>query len=154
MGRLISALASYVRQPALDFIAEATNAGIPLLIVDIDRTAKEQLVKIADHVSWTTHSKHEPQPPENLSEALDVVPTALLGTKFWSPDHPLWQKLGPIGEKHGFEWGGRWKHINNGKGDVSHFQWIHKVIPALQKPAPILEAKSGDDIVAETTGAL
>lgn len=128
MGREITALASYMQPLAIALLQNAKDAGIDCMVVDTDRTPKEQTQKIIDHVSWTEHSKHEPQPPEMKSEAIDICPLVLLGTKFWSPDSPLWQLLGPIGESLGLEWGGRWKHINNGKGDVSHFQYRHKPI--------------------------
>jgi len=63
---------------------------------------------------------HLPQPPEGKSKAIDIVPLSILSEHKpdWDPEHPDWQKIGPIGEKLGLEWGGRWEH----HPDPSHFQ--------------------------------
>lgn len=53
-----------------------------------------------------------------------------------SYDYALYYKAGPIGEKLGFTWGGRWP-----SRDLVHFQWdkplgSYKVPPRPQKPLP------------------
>lgn len=123
MGNSLTELASYVEPLATQFLADSAAADVPCVIVDTGRTPAEQQVKLSEGVSWTTHSKHEPQPPEWKSEAFDACPQVLLATKLWSPGSPLWLKIGLIGESLGLEWGGRWTHINNGRGDPSHFQY-------------------------------
>ena len=122
MGRDISELASYVQPLCLKFLSAASAAGIPCIIVDTGRTSAEQVQKLAQGVSWTRHSRHEPQPPEMKSEAFDVCPVAYLSMKGWNPGGPLWPKLGNIGESLGLEWGGRFP-INPPYGDPGHFQW-------------------------------
>jgi hypothetical protein len=136
VGRDLNALASYFLPRARAFIADCAATGVPVRVVDTDRTRSEQQTKLAQGVSWTTYSKHEPQPPEQKSEALDVVPKAILEEHKpnWDPDNPLWLKIGEIGEAHGMEWGGRWKHVNNGKGDPSHFQYKRPPAQVLTDP--------------------
>lgn len=124
MGNSITELASYVQPLCEEFFSRAQAAGIPLTLIDTGRTPTEQEQKLADGVSWTTHSKHLPQPPEGKSEAFDVCPKEYLLMKGWNPGGPLWAELGAIGEKLGLFWGGRWTHIDNGKGDPGHFQYI------------------------------
>lgn len=129
MGNSLDALASYFRPQVDDFLGQCEALGIPLIVIDTDRTTAEQQEKLAQGVSWTNNSKHLPQPPEGKSEAIDVCPTVYLAMKLWNPSGPLWQKIGSIGEQAGMFWGGRWTHINNGHGDPGHFQYIHQSSP-------------------------
>jgi hypothetical protein len=123
MGKELSALASYFRPQVDSFLAAAEAAGIAITVIDTDRTPAEQQVKLAQGVSWTEHSKHEPQPPEGKSEAIDTCPTEYLSMKLWNPGGPLWAQIGGIGERCGMFWGGKWVHLNGGRGDPSHFQY-------------------------------
>lgn len=125
VGNNITELASYVIPLCQQFLASAQGAGISCILVDTGRTPIEQEQKLAQGVSWTTHSKHLPQPPEGKSEAFDVCPTAYVAMKGWNPAGPFWAQLGAIGERLGLVWGGRWTHINGGKGDPGHFEYYH-----------------------------
>jgi hypothetical protein len=120
--------ASYARPLFEQLLQNCAKAGIPCRIVDIIRTPSQQEQKLKDKVSWTEHSKHLPQPPEQKSEAIDIVPLAILSEHKpdWDPTNVLWQKIGAIGQATGLLWGGTWKHLNNGLGDPSHFEYIHK----------------------------
>ena len=71
--------------------------------------------------------------PEMLSEAIDIVPLVILAENKsdWDPTNPVWQTIGQIGLAIGLEWGGRWKGLNNGLGDPSHFQYIK---PSKEEP--------------------
>lgn len=124
MGKDLNELASYFLPIALQLIDGCAAIGVPVRVVDTGRTRTEQLIKLVNKVSWTEYSKHEPQPPEEKSEAIDVVPLSILAENKpdWDPDNPVWLKIGVVGEGLGLEWGGRWAHVNNGKGDPSHFQ--------------------------------
>ena len=115
---------SHARPLFEQLLQSCAAAGVPCRIVDIFRTATQQEQKLAQGVSWTSHSKHEAQPPEGKSKAIDIVPLSILGEHKpnWDPTHPDWLKIGVIGEKLGLEWGGRWTHLNGGVGDPSHFQ--------------------------------
>jgi len=131
MGTSLDALASYFRPQVDLFLADPDVVAMDLVVVDTDRTPTEQEQKLATGVSWTSYSKHEPQPPEGKSEAIDVCPRAYTVMKGWNPTGPLWDQLGAIGERYGMFWGGRWVHINNGRGDPGHFQYIHPSIQVL-----------------------
>lgn len=112
--------ASYFLPIAQQLIEQANSAGLYVVIIDVDRTPAEQEQKLAEGVSWVTRSKHEPQPPEGKSEAIDLCPKSLLATKNWSPGSSLWAQLGAIGESLGLRWGGRWK-----VQDMGHFEYVH-----------------------------
>lgn len=57
------------------------------------------------------HSMH------NYGLALDVAVFSKDG-KTYHGDHALYRELGPLGESLGFEWGGRWKFV-----DEPHYQF-------------------------------
>lgn len=68
-----------------------------------------------------------PQPPENLSEAIDIAPVHLMKMKNWAPEHPDWVKIGEVGKSLGLKWG-VWKNNANGvlkNIDPGHFEYIH-----------------------------
>jgi len=119
MGNSIDELASYMQPLCRQFLAAATDAGIDCYLVDTGRTPDEQEQKLAQGVSWTTNSKHEPQPPEMKSEAFDVVPMVYTHMKLWNPSGEYWAKLGEIGEGLGLRWGGRWTT----HPDFGHFEY-------------------------------
>jgi len=91
MGKDLNELASYFLPKAQALLDTCASAGVPVRVVDTGRSASEQESKIAQGVSWTTHSKHEPQPPEQKSEAIDVVPVAILSEHKadWDPTSVL-----------------------------------------------------------------
>jgi len=124
MSRALDDLTREMRPLAMELIARATDQGIAVLIVDTLRTAAEQAANLAKGVSWTLDSKHLPQKPSGLSDAIDLVlyetyqlhgPDKLQ----WDTKDPAWLKLGLIGEKLGLRWGGRWKTPDSG-----HFELV------------------------------
>lgn len=52
-----------------------------------------------------------------LGRAIDIVPE-IEGTVAWRAPKEVWQRIGEIGKKYGFEWGGDWKEFQ----DYPHFQ--------------------------------
>lgn len=98
-------------------LLEQANAIEPTRVICTLRTEAEQADAIARGVSWTTRSKHLPQPPYGLAMAIDICPKRLLVEKNWAPDDSVWQRLGAIGESLGLRWGGRWK-----RRDCPHFE--------------------------------
>jgi len=126
MGKALSELASYMQPLATELFNQASSAGLDPVIEDTGRTPAEQAVKEAQGVSWTSHSKHLPQPPEMKSEAIDIVPGACLRLKFWGwngtveNSHPHWGQLILIGESLGLESGVHFPHP-----DPGHFQYVH-----------------------------
>jgi hypothetical protein len=138
MGNNLDELASYFEPKAQQLISNCALVGIPVRVINTGRTADEQTIKIQQGVSWTKFSKHEPQPPEMKSEAIDVCPLAVLeeNKANWDPKNPLWQKIGNIGKNLGLVWGGDWRHIGetapgkgDGTGDPGHFEW--KSVPGV-----------------------
>lgn len=111
-SRKLDDLSDRFRPLAERLIALATEAGIPLRIVETRRTEEEHRQNLARGVSWVSRSKHCD------GDAIDLCPIILLGMKFWAPASPLWQKLGEIGEGIGLRWGGRWK-----VKDMCHFEY-------------------------------
>lgn len=121
MGNSLSELASYFQPLALRLIEGCAAIGVDVRVIDTGRTPKEQQQKLLTKVSWTLVSKHEPQPPEMKSEAIDIAPIKILdeGREDWDPTNPLWEQIGHVGESLGLRWGGRWKH----HPDPSHFEY-------------------------------
>ena len=126
MGNSLSELTSYFEPLAQELLNNCSAAGIPCRVIDTGRTAEEQVVKLETGVSWTVRSKHEPQPPEMKSEAIDICPLAILkeNETNWDPNSPLWNQIGAIGEALGLVWGGRW----NLHPDRSHFEYRHQKV--------------------------
>jgi hypothetical protein len=126
MGKSLDALASYFRPLADSLLQRATDAGLYPIIEDTDRTPAEQSVKVATGVSWTSNSKHLPQPPEMKSEAIDIVPKACIPLKYWGwngtvdTSHPDWGELIEIGRDLGLTCGVDFPHP-----DPGHFQYKH-----------------------------
>lgn len=116
MSRAINDLAPEFKGKAIELLARFCEAGIPVLIVDTLRTPEEHAQNLANGTSWIKHSKHL----DGL--AIDVCPYALYDLHGpdklqWDGRDPVWQKLGAIGKKLGFVWGGDWK-----VKDLGHFE--------------------------------
>lgn len=129
MGKSLDELASYFRPQVDQFLAECAAAGIPLTVEDTGRTPEEQAVHLINGTSKTQHSRHLPQPPEDKSEAIDVVPTVCLPMKYWgwtgdpATSHPAWARIIDIGTRLGLSNGYRmWGW------DPGHFQYNHPTI--------------------------
>lgn len=124
MGKSLDALASYFRPQAQALLDRATDEGLYPEVEDTDRTPAEQTVKVSQGVSWTQHSRHLPQPPEMLSEAIDIVPRACMSLKYWGwngtieHSHPHWGRLIEIAKSLGLECGVYFPHP-----DPGHFQF-------------------------------
>lgn len=116
MSRKLDDLEPRFRVQAMELIARAAEAGIPVMIIDTLRTPQEQAANIAKGVSWTKNSKHL------TGHAIDVCPyeSFLLhgpDKLRWDGSDPVWETLGGIGERIGLRWGGRWK-----VRDLGHFE--------------------------------
>lgn len=129
MGNSLDELTSYFRPLANQLISLCYSSGVPVRVVDTGRTPTEQEQKLAQGVSWTTRSKHEPQPPEMKSEAIDLVPLSILSEhkSDWDPSHPDWSRIGVMGKGLGLRWGGDWVHHS----DPSHFEYVHSSTPQI-----------------------
>ncbi len=124
MGKSLDELASYMRPLAEELLSRATDAGLDPVVEDTGRTPTEQEQKLNLGVSWTTKSKHLPQPPEMKSHAIDIVPRACMAEKYWGwtgeveTSHPHWGKLIEIGESLGLKCGVHFPHP-----DPGHFEY-------------------------------
>jgi len=131
MSRALDDLTPKFRLQVFELIARCSEAGISLLIVDTLRTYAEQLINIANGVSWTKNSKHLPQPPDSMSWAVDVAPYDIYQLHGpdklkWDETDPVWQRIGAIGQKRiGMKWG-----VVDSKGnrrDLGHFEYLPKL---------------------------
>lgn len=111
-----------IKPLVFELIARCTERGILPFIVNTLRTPEQQANNIAKGVSWTTNSRHLPQPPSGKSLAIDICPYEIYnvhgGNKLdWTASDPVWHVIGQIGESLGLVWGGRWK-----QKDMGHFE--------------------------------
>ena len=122
MSRKLDDLSLRFKPLAIELLARLVEAGIPVLVVDTLRTQAEHATNLAKGVSWTTHSKHLD------GDAIDVCPYEVYQATgpdklAWDATHPIWLKIGTIGETLGLRWGGRWK-----QQDLGHFEYPPKGI--------------------------
>jgi hypothetical protein len=126
MGKDLSELATYFLPQVVELLERLTEAGLEPVIEDTGRNFAEQERKLNLGVSWTTKSKHLPQPPEMKSEAIDIVPRACMAEKFWGwtgkveTSHPHWGRLIEIVEALGLKSGVHFPHP-----DPGHCEYIH-----------------------------
>ena len=104
----------------MELIARATEAVIPVFIVDTLRTPEEQDANIRNGVSWTRNSKHL------TGDAIDLCPYLTFQLHGpdklqWDGTDPAWITLGRLGESLGLVWGGRWK-----QKDMGHFEYVER----------------------------
>lgn len=131
MSRKLDDLAPEFKPLACELIARASEAGIPVFIVDTLRTPQEQARNLQTGASKTKNSRHLPQAPSGLSRAIDICPYEVFSAA--GPDKlqwnthdenrellPNWKKLGEIGEGLKLRWGGRWKD----PFDPGHFEYV------------------------------
>lgn len=120
MSRALDDLDPRFKPLAIELIARLVEARIPVLIVDTLRTPAEHAINLAAGTSQVARSKHL----DGL--AIDLVPYELYtlapgGDKLmWQADHPIWRRIGLIGEALGLRWGGRWQSLR----DPGHFEWV------------------------------
>lgn len=118
MSRKLDDLSPRFRPLAVELLARLTEAGISVMVIDTLRTPEEHAANLAKGVSWTTRSKHLD------GDAIDICPYAIFiadgpDKLLWDARHPVWPKIGAIGEALGLRWGGRWK-----QKDMGHFEFV------------------------------
>lgn len=138
----LESLHPYFRDRMLELIRICKAKGIELALVETYRTPTKQAEyrKMGRRFTRTKagQSKHQ------YGLAADVVPV-VNGVPQWK-NYKLWRKIGPIGERLGLRWGGRWSRLY----DPCHFEWTGGAIaanlargkfPAVPKPQnyPCLE---------------
>lgn len=120
MSRALNDLSPRFKPLAIELLARLTEAGIPVMVIDTLRTPEEHAANLAKGVSWTTRSKHLD------GDAIDICPYAIYDVGGpdklnWDAGHPVWKRIGEIGESLGLRWGGRWK-----QKDMGHFEYVPK----------------------------
>lgn len=138
----LESLHPYFRDKVLELIRICKKKGIELAIVETYRTHAKQTEYRSMGRKYTRtragQSKHQ------YGLAIDVVPM-LDSVPQWR-NIRLWKKIGPIGERLGLRWGGRWHRLF----DPGHFEWTGGVqtyelakgnLPGVPKPEqyPCLE---------------
>jgi len=105
-----------IRTAVRAFLEDAKKQGITLRITSGYRSVTEQDRLFAQGRTASGRkvtNARGGQSWHNYGLAIDVV--QMVGqTPIWKAD---WERIGKIGEAHGFEWGGRWKFV-----DKPHFQ--------------------------------
>lgn len=112
------------RPLAMELIARCIEARIPVVIINTLRSPAEQEAELLAGNSWTTHSKHLPQPPSGLSDAIDIAPMSQYTIHGpikveWNSKDPNWTIIGSIGTKLGLRWG-----VSFPKPDLGHFEYV------------------------------
>jgi len=92
------------------FINNADKKGIHLRVTDAFRTFREQDALYAKGITPAKGG----QSYHNWGLGFDVVEIKD-GKGLY--DNPKWEEIGKLGERFGFEWGGRWS-----KPDLPHFE--------------------------------
>jgi hypothetical protein len=137
MGKDLSELATYFLPQVVELLERLTEAGLEPVVEDTGRTFTEQEQKLNLGVSWTTKSKHLPQPPEMKSEAIDIVPRACMAEKFWGwtgeieTSHPHWARMIEIVESLGLKSGVHFPHSDPGHCEYSHPPGRHAAVTPL-----------------------
>lgn len=128
-SRNLDDLLPEVKAAAVAMIAEAASMGIELRPIctyrdfpyqgslkAIGRTVKGDGVDAAHPMGHTVTNAGPGESWHNWRCAVDMAPFDKAGKPIWR-DAALWARIGALGEKRGFEWGGRWKGV-----DGPHFQ--------------------------------
>jgi len=118
----LESLHPYFRDKVLQLIRICRTKGIQLALVETYRTPTKQTEykKMGRRYTRSTagRSKHQ------YGLAVDVVPI-VDSIPQWR-NMRLWRKIGPIGEKLGLRWGGRWQRLF----DPGHFEWTGGMLTA------------------------
>lgn len=110
MSRDLNDLDDRLRPIVDQLISNCAQAGVMLTVITTLRTMSEQEQAVRAGVSWTMNSKHLPQPPDDKSLAVDLVPTDYIAMKGWNPAGPKWwiiaQNAVALGLRSGMDWEG------------------------------------------------
>lgn len=116
-SRHLSDLLPEVATSATEALAECKSKGFLVTVTCTYRSPKEQQQEFLEGDSkakaWQSYHQYR--------RALDIV-VMRNGKPVWNPRTPqdwaLWNEVGAIFEKHGFEWAKHWK----GFPELAHFQ--------------------------------
>ena len=120
-SRSLDELLPEVKAKVEQFISLCKDAGIELLVTSTYRDNESQAALYAQ--GRTAPGKivtnaNAGDSYHNYRCAVDVVPL-VDGKPDWDGSHPVWQKVGELGEQAGLEWAGKWVHFK----ELAHFQY-------------------------------
>lgn len=139
----LQSLHPYFRDKVIELIRICRSKGIELAIVETYRTTTKQNEYKSMGRRYTRarggFSKHQ------YGLAVDIVPV-INSVPQWH-NIRLWKKVGPIGERLGLRWGGRWGRFF----DPGHFEWTAGVgtYHLVQGKFPIVPKSAGYPCLAE-----
>ena len=111
----LQSLHPYFRDKVIELIRLCRLKGIDVAIVETYRTPTKQNEYKSMGRRYTRsrggYSNHQ------YGLAVDIVPV-MDSLPQWH-NIKLWKKIGPIGERLGLRWGGRWRNLF----DPGHFEW-------------------------------
>ena len=118
---LISHLHPAIREEAAAMVAELAEMGIPVRVTETVRSIGRQEALYAQ--GRTTSGPRVTQARggqsfHNYALAFDIVPLEVINRHNWDPENPVWDTLGEVGRRYGFEWGGDFRSFT----DRPHFQ--------------------------------
>jgi len=120
-SRDLGELLPVVKAKVIDFIDRCKAEGIDILVTSTYRDAESQNALYAQGRTApgkiVTNAKAGDS-WHNWRCAVDVVPM-VNGKPNWDGSHPVWSKIGELGEQAGLEWAGRWRSFK----ELAHFQY-------------------------------
>lgn len=120
-SRSLDELLPPVKERVERFIKLCNMEGIDILVTSTYRDQESQNALYAQGRSApgkiVTNAKAGDS-WHNWRCAVDVVPL-VNGKPDWDGSHPVWERIGELGEEAGLEWAGRWKSFR----ELAHFQY-------------------------------
>ena len=120
-SRSLDDLIDPVKERVEHFLSLCKDEGIDLLVTSTYRDNESQQALYEQ--GRTTAGKVVTNAKagdswHNWRCAVDVVPM-VNGKPNWDGSHPVWSKIGELGEQAGLEWAGRWRSFK----ELAHFQY-------------------------------
>jgi peptidoglycan L-alanyl-D-glutamate endopeptidase CwlK len=120
-SRSLDDLIDPVKERVEHFLSLCKDEGIDLLVTSTYRDNESQQALYEQ--GRTTAGKVVTNAKagdswHNWRCAVDVVPM-VNGKPNWDGSHPVWSKIGELGEQAGLEWAGRWRTFK----ELAHFQY-------------------------------
>lgn len=120
-SRSLDDLISPAKERVEHFLSLCKDEGIDLLVTSTYRDNESQTALYEQ--GRTTAGKVVTNAKagdswHNWRCAVDVVPL-VNGKPNWDGSHPVWAKIGELGEQAGLEWAGRWRSFK----ELAHFQY-------------------------------
>lgn len=142
MSRDLNDLEPVTRERCVKFLQECAKYGTPVIVTQTFRSFEEQEALYAKGRALpgpVVTNARAGDSFHNYRRAFDVVFSRGTGISYFGP----WDEIGPIGEKLGLEWGGRFKTFP----DKPHFQNGDIPLNVLRSRSLVLKADTPTDKV-------